>query len=298
MKYKPGSTVEWNYIPQKRKNPSFFSIFSIFGIGCFLGIFLINVFTKETPKPLPLYEKPTEEFLLRESQESQEIAKQMNIAQMNAAPNLSSIEKAIEKKREKKKSAVQTNKKESIKQKPVSQDISAIPLGERPYTQFEIAMYYLKSHESFRPHEYDDGTYPSKGFGLNLSPEHVNWATDVLGFPARSRDWSYAEGQKLLRAFWSEKRERFIANNSHLTPNQQTAILLHSYNTGKYKNIQGCCGSKRGCGRRGSGKNANIRKSHNSRRDFEWRLYNNQVTHEEITNIRKQAIKVDATWKN
>jgi len=165
-----------------------------------------------------------------------------------------------------------------------------------PYSQFEIAMWYLKAHESFRPYEYDDGQYPSKGFGLNLTPEHTKWASKILGYPARSRDWTYKEGQTLLRAYWDKKREKFLQDNKHLKPHQQTALLLHAYNTGKYDNVRGCCGAKIGCGRKGSGKNARIREAHNKRREFEWRLYNDKVTHDEITAIRQRAIAVEAKW--
>jgi hypothetical protein len=165
-----------------------------------------------------------------------------------------------------------------------------------PYSQFEIAMWYLKAHESFRPYEYDDGQYPSKGFGLNLTPEHTRWASKILGYPARSRDWTYKEGQTLLRAYWDKKREKFLQDNKHLKPHQQTALLLHAYNTGKYDNVRGCCGAKIGCGRKGSGKNARIREAHNKRREFEWRLYNDKVTHDEITAIRQRAIAVEAKW--
>jgi len=166
-------------------------------------------------------------------------------------------------------------------------------LPVRKYTGYEIAMYYLKAHESFRPYEYPDGKYPSKGFGLNLTPGHVKWASEVLGFPARSRNWTYEEGQKILRAYWQKKFDQF--DDTGLTEYQRTALLLHAYNTGKTHNIQGCCGSKKGCGKRSS---PNIRKAHNKRRDFEWRLYNNKVTQAEIDVLRQEAIEVEIEWKN
>lgn len=172
---------------------------------------------------------------------------------------------------------------------------------ERPkkrYTGFEVAMYYLKAHESFRPYEYPDGEYNSKGFGLNLTPAHTKWATKILGFPSRSRDWTYEEGQKLLRAYWAEKREKFLKDNAHLNEYQQTAILLHAYNTGKYENIGGCCGAKKGCGRKGiTAKSKRIKKAHTARRDFESRLYAGKVTQDEIAKIRTKAIATEAKWK-
>jgi hypothetical protein len=74
------------------------------------------------------------------------------------------------------------------------------------YTPFQIGIYILKAHESFRPGEYSDGQYNSKGFGLNLSPEHVKWATKKLGFPCRSRDWTYEEGVKLLYLYYEDMK--------------------------------------------------------------------------------------------
>lgn len=162
------------------------------------------------------------------------------------------------------------------------------------YSQYQIAMWYLKAHESFRPYEYPDGEYPSKGFGLNLSPDHVTWATAVLGFDCRSRDWTWREGEKLLQAFWGKKRARFVKKHPNMLSHQQTAILLHAYNTGKYTNVRGCCGAQKGCGR----DNAKIRKAHTERRNFEWKLYQGKVTDDDIAAIRRKAIAVEKKWKN
>lgn len=184
-----------------------------------------------------------------------------------------------------------------VTEKKVEKKVEKPKESKSKYSQYQIAMWYLKAHESFRPFEYDDGRYPSKGFGLNLTPEHTKWATKVLGFKSRSRNWTFDEGQKLLVAYWTKKRNKFLEENKQLKPYQQTAILLHAYNTGKYTNIRGCCGSKKGCGRKGEGRNAKIRKAHNERRDFEWRLYNNLVTDKEIESLRKEAIALEVKWK-
>ncbi len=167
------------------------------------------------------------------------------------------------------------------------------PEPEGKYSQYQIAMWYLKAHESFRPYEYPDGQYPSKGFGLNLSPDKVQWASEILGFDCRSRDWTWREGEKILQAYWSKKRNRFEPKNKHLEPHQRTAIMLHSYNTGKYHTIRGCCGASVGCGR----DNERIRSAHNKRREFEWKLYNNQITDDDIAAIRQKAIEVEKKWK-
>lgn len=170
--------------------------------------------------------------------------------------------------------------------------------AEGEYTVFEIAMYFLKAHESFRPYEYPDGKYPSKGFGLNLTPEHTQWATEKLGYPARSRDWTFTEAQMLLHEFWKEKHATLKSKRPDLKPHQLTALLLHKYNTGKIVNIAGCCGSKTQCGRKGEGRNAQIRTAHNKRRNFEQRLYANKVSNDEIEKYRRKAIQLEIKWKN
>jgi hypothetical protein len=185
------------------------------------------------------------------------------------------------------------------KQQPEFKTSVAVYDNEEPapeaatYSQYQIAMWYLKAHESFRPYEYPDGEFNSKGFGLNLSPDKVQWASDVLGFDCRSRDWTWQEGEKILQAYWSRKRNKFAAKAKDLEPHQVTAILLHSYNTGKYTNIRGCCGASVGCGR----DNARIRSAHNKRRQFEWKLYNGQITDDDIAAIRQKAIAVEKKWK-
>lgn len=162
------------------------------------------------------------------------------------------------------------------------------------YTPFEVAIYYLKAHESFRPYEYPDGKYPSKGFGLNLTPEHEQWASVNLGFPARSRDWTFKEGEMLLHEYWKEKHANYLQSTKDEDINlyQMTAVLLHKYNTGKTSNIGGCCGMKQGCGRQ----NERIRAAHNKRRDFEYRLYHNQVKENEIEAFRQKAIMLQKKW--
>ena len=154
------------------------------------------------------------------------------------------------------------------------------------YTPFEIAMYFLKAHESFRPYAYPDGKYKSKGFGLNLTPDHIKWANKILGFKCTSRNWTYEEGTKLLYAYWQEMKDSHpeIKDDFKLV-----ALLLHKYNTGNTNSLAGCCGSKKGCGRG--------LKSHKERRIFEVRLYNHKVTKEEIEKYRNKAIIVDAKWK-
>lgn len=155
------------------------------------------------------------------------------------------------------------------------------------YTPFEIAMYFLKAHESFRPYEYPDGQYNSKGFGLNLSPDHVKWATKHLGFPCRKRNWTYQEGTKLLYAYWAKMKEEHPDVKDEF---KLVALLLHKYNTGNTKSLAGCCGVSKGCGRG--------LKAHKERRAFEVKLFNHKISKDEIEYYKQEAIKTDAKWKN
>lgn len=167
------------------------------------------------------------------------------------------------------------------------------------YTPFEIAMYFLKAHENFSPKEYPDGDYNSKGFGLNLNPDHVKWATKQLGFPCRKRNWTYDEGVKLLYAYYQEKKDGIKKNYPNLNEFQITALVLHAYNTGNTKSIQGCCGASKGCGRKGnSQQDRDIRKVHNERRKFEHALFNQKITLKQIEMYKEKAAKINSRWKN
>lgn len=158
------------------------------------------------------------------------------------------------------------------------------------YTPFEIGIYFLKAHESFRPWKYPDGNYPSKGFGLNLTPDHIKWATKKLGFNCLSRNWTYQEGNFLLREYWREMKESHPEIKDEF---KLVALLLHKYNTGNTKTLAGCCGASKGCG----SKNKDIRDTHNERRRFEVLLYNHKVTPKMIEYYKRRAIKTDIKWK-
>ena len=162
------------------------------------------------------------------------------------------------------------------------------------YTPFQIGIYILKAHESFRPGEYPDGQYNSKGFGLNLTPDHVKWATKKLGFPCRSRDWTYEEGVKLLYLYYEDMKNEVKRQNPGINEFQLVALLLHKYNTGNTKTIHACCGAKKGCG----SKNKKIRKAHNERRNDETRLFSNKFTKAEIEKYQALAAETDRAWKN
>ena len=162
------------------------------------------------------------------------------------------------------------------------------------YSPYEILIWHLTAHESFRPFEYPDGKYPSKGFGLNLTPSHVNWASSKLGFPARSRNWTYKEAKFLLASYVEEKimpelRKKFPDKSDF----QLVALAAHKYNRGNTRNIYACCNGRRGCG----SSNRGIQDSHNRRREFEQKLWENRITKQDIEIERRKAIQVKVKSK-
>jgi len=161
------------------------------------------------------------------------------------------------------------------------------------YTPYQIMMWHLKAHESFRPHQYPDGDYPSKGFGLNLSPEHIKWAKSQLGFHPKKRDWTFEEGQKLLVAYCQEHTlDPLKKQYPKLNPFQIVAYACHKYNTGNIRNFGYCCGSKSTkmrCGRKS--------KAHHTRRVFELQLFNGTLPASKIEADRAKAINLQQTYQ-
>ncbi len=161
------------------------------------------------------------------------------------------------------------------------------------YTPYQIMMWHLKAHESFRPHQYPDGDYPSKGFGLNLSPEHIAWAKSQLGFHPKKRDWTFEEGQKLLIAYCKEHTlDPLRKQYPKLNQFQIVAYACHKYNTGNTRNFGFCCGSKSTkmrCGRKS--------KAHHARRVFEVQLFNGTLPASKIEADRVKAINLQQTYQ-
>lgn len=160
------------------------------------------------------------------------------------------------------------------------------------YTPYQIMVWHLKAHESFRPHQYPDGDYPSKGFGLNLTPEHVKWAQGQLGFHPKKRDWTFEEGLKLLVAFCDKKTLTPIKKQyPNLNDFQVVAYAVHKYNTGNVKRFGYCCGSKSTkmrCGRK--------MKAHHVRRVFEVQLFNGTLPASKIEADRLKAIELEKRY--
>lgn len=161
------------------------------------------------------------------------------------------------------------------------------------YTPYQIMVWHLKAHESFRPYQYPDGDYPSKGFGLNLTDEHIEWAQSQLGFHPKKRNWTFNEGLKLLVAFCDQKTLTPLRKQyPNLNDFQIVAYAVHKYNTGNVRRFGYCCGSKSTkmrCGRK--------MKAHHARRVFEVQLFNGTLPKSKIEQDRQKAIDIENRYQ-
>lgn len=176
--------------------------------------------------------------------------------------------------------------------------------GKTPY---EIMVRHLKAHESFRPWEYPDGEYPSKGFGLNLTPEHIKWAHSQLGFHPKKRNWTFEEGLKLLVAYCDEHTLSPLRKQyPNLDDFQIVAYACHKYNTGNVKRFGYCCHSKstkerckhwcKNNGRKGH-YCKDVRKAHHARRVFEVQLFNKTLPASKLEADRLKAIDLQKRYQ-
>jgi hypothetical protein len=176
--------------------------------------------------------------------------------------------------------------------------------GKTPY---EIMVRHLKAHESFRPWEYPDGEYPSKGFGLNLTPEHIKWAHSQLGFHPKKRNWTFEEGLKLLVAYCDEHTLSPLRRQyPNLDDFQIVAYACHKYNTGNVKRFGYCCHSKstkerckhwcKNNGRKGH-YCRDVRKAHHARRVFEVQLFNKTLPASKLEADRLKAIDLQKRYQ-
>ncbi len=163
------------------------------------------------------------------------------------------------------------------------------------YSPFEITMFHLKAHESFRPYWYYDGQFPSIGGGYNL----VN-GIDFISEEIADGVYTFDEGMGVMHRLIEQYKQHIKAKRPNVTEFQAVALAVHMYNTGKIETLNsrqsGCCGYKNGCGRIAK-KDKDIRNAHNARRAWELRLYNGQLTKKEIETDRKAAVTVDKYWK-
>lgn len=163
------------------------------------------------------------------------------------------------------------------------------------YTPYQVIMWYTKSAEGFRNKPYEDGEYPSTGFGLNMRP-----GRKITSHPT----WSQASQE--LSAFVGKTKDAVLHQNRFKGLNdwQIAALTLRFYNRGenslpkfKPEYLLGCCGSTSGCGFtcRDKKKQKAVRASHTARRSFEYRLFLGRVTNEEIQNYRQKCIKMESS---
>ena len=169
------------------------------------------------------------------------------------------------------------------------------------YTPYQKKMWLIKTEESFRAKSYPDGKYHSIGFGFNLHPENY----DMLKRKGKLylvKNWKRGGSGKNATTTWDnaiELSQLYIDEHikphlkKGLTEDQQVALSLKAYNTGRLT-LGPCCGAKKsGCG--ASKKSTRI--VHTARRNFEWRLYHGKVTIQEWEKIRLKAADLDRQHK-
>lgn len=155
------------------------------------------------------------------------------------------------------------------------------------YTRYQMIMWCLKKDENFKERAYPDGKYYSIGYGFNMHPDNYILLKE--------------SGNLHLINGWGEKATTTKENAlkltqlyidkiiipqlpTHYNANQQAAMAMRAYNTGRL-NLGACCGGKKTCGKG--------LKVHNERRLFEIRLFKGSVRKEEWERIRRAAEKVD-----
>ena len=183
-----------------------------------------------------------------------------------------------------------TNKKNFIA-KDDKEEVVNVGKNEHGFTRYQMMMWSLKNDESFKNTAYPDGKYYSVGFGFNMNPDNKN-LLKKKGKLNLIKGWG--KGAKVT---WQDAIELTQLYIDHailpsmpkgLNTNQQVALAIKAYNSGKLK-LGACCGGKKTCGK-------GI-KHHNQRRAFEWKLYHGKVTAKEWETIRNNAIKLDALHK-
>lgn len=188
---------------------------------------------------------------------------------------------------------------------PTNKKFTKVVTSKRKgYSVYEKRIWMLKTDESFRKEAYEDGKFYSIAFGFNMndvnhkllkrlgklhliegkwnSPQaRVTWENGIE-LTQIYIDHNINPGLKLLE---KQRGERY-------TDDQLVALACKAYNSGNFT-LGKCCGAKSRCG----ASKKSTRTVHNARRNFEWRLYNGQVTSQEWEKIRLKAIKVESDHK-
>lgn len=155
------------------------------------------------------------------------------------------------------------------------------------YSRYEMIMWCLKKDENFKTNAYPDGKYYSIGYGFNMHDDNYRLLKKsgnlhLINGWGRRATTTKENALKLTQLYIDKIIIPQLPKD--YDANQQAAMAMKAYNTGKVK-LGPCCGGKKGCG-----KGLEV---HTKRRIFEVRLFWGKVTKEEWERIRKAAEKID-----
>lgn len=237
-------------------------ILAVFGIGF---LCLIGLLWYKFPRTLTI----TEEVIVRDTVFSEPKTKFTEKVERIRSPRVRTSSSSTK------------NKKEEPKK------VEEVKRNNLGYSRYEMIMWCLKKDENFKKKAYPDGKYYSIGYGFNMHDDNYRLLE-------KSRNLNLING-------WGEKATTTKENALRLTQlyihhiiipqlpkdynaNQQAAMAMKAYNTGKVK-LGSCCGGRKGCGRG--------LEAHKQRRIFEVRLSRGEVTKQEWERIRRAAEKID-----
>lgn len=163
--------------------------------------------------------------------------------------------------------------------------LAANKLEKVPYSPYQILAWEIKANEGYRSWWYPDGIVRGKqsysiGFGWN---DQGRRRREVAQF-TKDGKVTFDEATQITL------KEIAKYGRLHKDPYKNLALQLYSYARGPVKSgsaLGKCCGASSGCGNR----NKNIKKAHNSRRQFELALWNHD-TNKILERTRENKSKI------
>jgi hypothetical protein len=237
-------------------------ILAVFGIGF---LFLIGLLWYKFPRTLTV----KEEVVVRDTVFSEPITKSTEKVKRICSPRIRTSSSYIK------------NKKEEPKK------VEEVKRNNLGYSRYQMIMWCLKKDENFRKNAYTDGKYYSIGYGFNMHPDN-KILLEKSGNLHLINGWG--RGATTTKENALKLTQLYIHNiiipqlPKDYNANQQAAMAMKAYNTGKVR-LGPCCNGTKGCGKG--------LESHKQRRIFEVRLFEGKVTKQEWERIRKEAEKVD-----
>lgn len=171
-------------------------------------------------------------------------------------------------------------------------DYVTVTVDGEEYTPYQIAIWHLKTEEGYRANPYDDGEFPSVGFGYNFV--HGKVSTPI----------SWNEATELLSKTFGNMKTKVKKDNrfSKLDEWQRTAIACRFYNCGegsipnydKPSDLLNCHRGSKGCGYtcRDKKKQTAVRKTHTARRKFEYEMFMKNFENLKIKTLREKCINL------